>query len=268
MFGTRWTNELEETLGRLFPTSERLAAAASGYAAFAVDVMRRQVTFEQAREYPAKSYAEAAQEVYFDDAYMSSEYLPGLLLSHFLWPHHYRQARFFESAYVDQMRVTGATAFAEVGCGTGLFSRRTLQLLPTVTGTGYDISPSSKAFTDHHLEAFGLSDRYRLNLQDIVDQPIEPVEWLICVEVLEHLEDPIAFLRVLRAALRPGGRGFITAALNAPHVDHIYLYDRPKAVLDQLVEAGFVLEQAFVGAAHPPRQPGLPVPTVAAFIVT
>jgi hypothetical protein len=118
------------------------------------------------------------------------------------------------------------------------------------------------------MDAFGLSDRYTIVLQDVVANAIPACEWLLCVEVLEHLEDPVKFLNVLRAALKPGGRAFITAALNAPHVDHIYLYRDPEQVLDQLRSAGFSLEQAFVGAAYKPAAPGLPVPTVAAYIVT
>jgi SAM-dependent methyltransferase len=266
-FGDEWVHECEETLERVFPTVDALTAAVEGYAAFALDIMRRQQRFEKQRAYPAKTYAEAEEGVYFNDEYMVREYLPGLLLSHYFWPHHYHQARYFDSAFVSQMRVAGATVFAEVGTGTALYSRRVLQQLPDTTGVGFDISPSSKAFADAQMSAFGFDDRYLVQLRDVVADPIGPFEWLICVEVLEHLEDPAKFLRALREALTPGGHAFITAALNAPHVDHIYLYEKPEEVIQQLTSAGFALEQAFIGAAFKPRLPDLPVPTVAAFIV-
>jgi hypothetical protein len=85
--------------------------------------------------------------------------------------------------------------------------------------------------------------------------------------VLEHLEDPVAFLRGLRATMAPGAKAFITAAVNAAHADHIYLYRSADDVLAHLIDAGFTLEQSFVGAAYKPPAPGVPVPQAAAFIV-
>jgi SAM-dependent methyltransferase len=266
-FGPAWAAECEETLERLFPSEGDLQDLAAGYAHFALDVMRRQRRFEEERSYPAKTYGQAAAEVYHHPGYMTSEYLPGLLLSHYLWPHHYRQAQFFEAAFVAQMPAAEVTSFVEVGIGSGLYSRRILQQLPLVTGVGVDVSASAKAFVESHLRAFGLGDRYGVHLQDVTVIPVAATRWLVCVEVLEHLEDPSAFLDVLRAALEPGGHAFITAALNAPHVDHIYLYAQTAEVTAQLEQAGFVIEKAFEATAHAPREPGLPVPSVAAFVV-
>jgi SAM-dependent methyltransferase len=266
-FGPGWADEFEVTLAALFPTPERLAAAAQAYARFALDLMRRQRRFERERTYPAKSYAEAAAEVYLDAAFMADRYLPGLVLAHHLWPHHVRHLRFFESAFLAEIAGRGSGGFVEVGIGTGLYSRRTLELLGEARGTGYDISPASIAFAAAHLDAFGLSDRFETVLRDVVADPIEPTPRLICIEVLEHLEDPLGFLRVLRAALMPGGRAFITAALNAAHVDHIHLYRTPGEVAAQLESAGFDVEQALLATAYPPPSPGVPVPAVAAFVV-
>jgi hypothetical protein len=67
--------------------------------------------------------------------------------------------------------------------------------------------------------------------------------------------------------MAPGARAFITAALNAAHSDHIYLYRNANEVLAQLIEAGFTLEQLFVGSAYQPASAGVPVPEAAAFIV-
>ena len=116
--------------------------------------------------------------------------------------------------------------------------------------------------------ALGVSSRYHVELRDITSIPIrQRVDWLVCVEVLEHLDDPVAFLRGLRRNMAPGARAFITAALNAAHADHIYLYRNPNEVQAHLVDAGFTLEQFFLGAAYKPSSPGVPVPEAAAFIV-
>ena len=267
-FGARWADEFELVVSALFPTAEAVAAAAKGYAAFAMQSMRLQAVFETERRYQPKTYDQAASEVYFNEQHMTGEYLPGLLLSHFLWPHHYRQLRFFDDAFVDAMRVAGASSFVEVGIGTGLYSGLLLRRLPQVRGTGFDISPFSMRFTEAQLAALGVGDRYEAELRDVTVQPTEPgADWLVCVEVLEHLEDPVAFLRGLRATMAPGAKGFITAALNAAHADHIHLYRTADDVLAHLVDAGFTLEQSFVGAAYKPSAPGVPVPQAAAFTV-
>ena len=266
-FGDEWALDFEAVLSSVFSDELSLADAAKGYSAFALDAMRRQRVFETALDYPHKSYAEAAGEVYFNEKHMKKEYLPGLLLSHYLWQHHYRQLQFFDTAFVRPMRVSKADRFAEVGIGTAIYSRRILTALSDLQGAGYDISPSSCAFAEKHIGSIGAQARYSVHRQDIILDPMEPVRWLVCVEVLEHLEQPITFLKALRAALAPGGRAFITAALNAAHSDHIYLYRNGEEVWQHLQAAGFSLEQSFVGAAYAPPALGTPVPLAAAFVV-
>jgi SAM-dependent methyltransferase len=268
LFGRAWVEAIEETLSHLFPSPESLEQAIKGYAAFALDAMRRQKRFEKELRYPPKTHAETSDEIYLNADFMMQQYLPGLLLSHYLWPHHYRQLAFYEHAFLEAIRTQGVASFAEVGIGTGIYSRRLLQGLPDARGKGYDISPASKTYAERHIQAFGLSDRFEVELRDVVTEPVSPVKCLVCVEVLEHLEDPQAFLRALRAGLAPGGRAFITAALDAPNADHIYLYRKPEEVLEHLTAAGFTLEQSFLGAAYPPAEPGIPVPMAAAFVVT
>lgn len=267
-FGSAWANRFEEAVAAMFAAPAARTAAIKGYAAFAMTSLRLQARFERSGTYQAKTYAEAASEVYHNDAYMQSEYLPGLFLSHYLWPHHYRQIQFFESTFIDYLRVARPDRFLEVGVGTGLYSRIALQELPAIRGRGVDISSSSQAFALRQMEAFGVSDRYSIDLEDVVtDTPAASAEALICVEVLEHLEEPVEFLKALRRVLVPGGKAFITAALNAAHTDHIYLYRNAGEVEAQLIVAGFVVEQFFVGQAYAPPRPGVPVPLAAAFLV-
>ena len=269
LFGEQWAIEFEQIVRALFPSAEAVAAAVKGYATFAMHSMRLQAVFVRDLQYKTKTHEQASSEVYFNERHMMQEYLPGLLLSHFLWPHHYRQLQFFDSAFVQAMRVAGATSFIEVGIGTGLYSGMLLRKLPSIKGVGLDISAASKLFTEAQMTALGVGSRYRVELRDVTADPMEPqTEWLVCVEVLEHLDDPVAFLRGLRRNMTPGARAFITAALNAAHADHIYLYRNSDEVLVQLMEAGFSLEQSFVGAAYKPSALGVPVPQVAAFIVS
>lgn len=269
LFGEKWSVDFEQIASALFTNVDAVAAAVKGYSAFAINSMRLQAEFERDRKYRTKTYEQASSEVYFNDRHMMEEYLPGLLLSHFLWPHHYRQLQFFESAFISAMRVANADSFVEVGIGTGLYSALLLRNLPEIRGVGIDISPSSKKFTEVQLAGLGVSERYRVELRDITatESPDSKASWLVCVEVLEHLDDPVAFLRGLRRCMAPGAKAFITAAVNAAHSDHIYLYRNGGEVLEHLHEAGFTMEQYYVGAAYKPTSVGVPVPEAAAFIV-
>jgi len=233
-----WEFEANETIERLFPDDKSLAAAVEGYCRFCVEIMRLQVDFNK-----TGSYAQNVNPT-VDISYMADTYLPGLLLSWFLWPHHYRQLRFFEEAFVSPMRHAQATRFYEVATGTGLYSRKALQGCQTVVGVGFDISPSSCTFTENHVGAFGLRERYRVLCSDPIEDIPEPTDWLICVELLEHVSDPLRVLRSLRRMLSPNGRAFITTAINAPSSDHTYLYTSPDEVVSQLEEAGFTVEDA------------------------
>lgn len=267
-FGERWRQEFEQALEAMFPAPGELADAIRGYARFAMASLRLQARFERTGEYEAKTYAQAAAQVYHNPEFMKAEYLPGLFLSHYLWPHHYRQIRFFETAFIEPIIVAGGGDFVEVGIGTGIYSRMALLAIPGAGAVGIDISATSLEFAGHQMDAFGVGDRFVAKREDVImDSVSDSAANLICVEVLEHLEDPEEFLRGLRRVLRPGGRGFITAALNAAHTDHIYLYREPQEVEAQLVRAGFVPEQWFVGQAYAPPRPGVPVPLAVAFAV-
>ncbi|MBF0358381.1 MAG: methyltransferase [Magnetococcales bacterium] len=268
-FGRTWADEFEELLTVMFPSEKELAAAADGYVRFALDVTRRQSRFDDDGCYPQKSFDKVAQEVYLNDNYMQSHYLPGLLLSHLLWPHHYRQSRFFIATFLRDMETMGARSFIDAGVGTGFLSRLTLQAIPEITGIGFDISPSSKKFSEHQVASFNMSHRYEVRVLDLCSTATKvESDWLISAEVLEHLEDPMLFLYKLRGILCSGGKGFITAAINAAEIDHIHLYRHPGEVKEQLQQAGFTVEQYQSIPAYKPRKADAPPPEVVAFIVT
>ncbi len=266
--GEDWAQAFDETIGRLLAGDEELALAVDGYSRFALDVVRLQVRFAQTRMYEPKTFEAVSADVYANETYMRTCYLPGLLLSHYLWPHHYRQAVFFERVFLAEMQRTRAGHFYDVGVGTGFYSRLALVAAPGGSGVGFDISPSSREYAEGHVGAFATGDRYRVELRDVVREPPDPAAWLICVEVIEHLEDPVRFLVAIRAMLEPGGKAFIGTALNAPNRDHIYLYRTVNDVASHLHEAGFSVEQSFSAPAARPDQPDLPVAEVAAFIVS
>jgi SAM-dependent methyltransferase len=207
-----------------------------GYAEFCNDSMRSQVYFERTGRYRASNYAEVAQECYHNEEHMTRRYLPGMFVSHFVWPQHYLMQRGFQDLLLP--RVANSKLFFEVGVGCGVYSKLTLTNLPQTRGVGFDISQFALDYTGWMLGRFGLRERYELENLDIRHGYHTPCDFLICQEVLEHLENPAEFCRWLASMVRPGGHAYITAALNAAHSDHIFLFNNPAELEEMLRAAG------------------------------
>lgn len=236
-FGEEWEEEFNASVAALFGLNpDAWKEAIDGYAEFCTDALRAQIYFERKGKYKASSYAEVAEACYHNPDFMLRCYLPGMFLSHFIWPHHHRMLGYFRGL---KPHLASVRTFSEVGTGCGMYSKEALALLPEVRGAGYDISSHSLSFTERVIKSFGLGDRYRTEVRDIVANTPEPADFVICQEVLEHLENPAEFVCSLFDMTKPGGLAYISAAINASHVDHIYLYRSPDEVLHHLTEAGF-----------------------------
>src|SRR5579871_4070622 len=95
-FGVPWLDHFEGEMKTVFSEDwDRFTDAVMGYGRFSLDSMKLQKLFDKKRQYEHKSYEEASAEVYQNKDYMFHLYLPGILLSHFLWSHHYKQHLFY-----------------------------------------------------------------------------------------------------------------------------------------------------------------------------
>ncbi len=269
-FGEEWQRFFEQTMETLFGDDPAcFDKAVEGYGRFSLEQMKLQVKFDKTREYDAKSYDAAAQEVYQNRNYMFETYLPANLLSHFLWRHHYKQHIFFANEFVPLIRQHGGKLFYDVGVGTGFYSKEMLGVSPDMRGVGFDMSAFSLEYALNTVKAFDYGDSYSGQLRDIITDKVEhPASFIVNIEVLEHLEDPQTFLNALNNMLEVGGYGLISAALTAPNADHIYLYNEPREVVDQLTKAGFTVLKQIEDPAYIPRRPTDSVPHNAAFLVS
>ncbi|MBS4096039.1 MAG: methyltransferase domain-containing protein [Sulfuricella sp.] len=268
-FGDHWLRLFERELEVLFAKDKkRIDQAVMGYGKFALDSMKLQVKFQKTKAYDNKTYEEAASEVYQNKEYMFGLYLPGILLSHYLWRHHFLQHMFFLEKFLPLVGSGDGKVFYDIGVGTGFYSKEMLTR-SNLTGKGFDLSPYSLEHTLMLLEKHHVDKRYETNLRNIIENPVMPAaEFLVSIEVLEHLENPQIFLDSLSCMLIPGGYGLISAAINAPNADHIYLYRNSDEVAEQLLNAGFEIVDSSVDPAYSPKKDGDLVPVNVAFIVT
>ena len=208
-FGLTWKDQFEETLQKIFGNDEKkMENAIRGYVRFSLDATRLQKRFEKEKKYIPKNHEHISNTVYNNEDYMYNLYLPGILLSHYLWPHHYRQLLYFHKKFMPMILSSNDKRFCDIGVGTGFYSRQILSASKQIHGTGYDISEYAINYAKMHLSAFGCLNRWECLMTDIIkEKPCESRPFLICVEVLEHLEDPSIFLKALRNMLQKGGAG-------------------------------------------------------------
>jgi hypothetical protein len=63
------------------------------------------------------------------------------------------------------------------------------------------------------------------------------------IELVEHLEDPISFLKMIYNSLMFEGKFFFTTATNVPQIDHLSNFTNIKDFELQLKEIGFLLQE-------------------------
>jgi 2-polyprenyl-6-hydroxyphenyl methylase/3-demethylubiquinone-9 3-methyltransferase len=93
----------------------------------------------------------------------------------------------------------GKTAL-DVGCGAGLLAEPLARLGATVTGI--DATPEVISIAREHAAAMRLAIEYRVG---DVQQLDGKFDLITCMEVIEHVADPAAFVGALAARLAPNG---------------------------------------------------------------
>ncbi|HEY8591925.1 MAG TPA: bifunctional 2-polyprenyl-6-hydroxyphenol methylase/3-demethylubiquinol 3-O-methyltransferase UbiG [Sphingomicrobium sp.] len=88
----------------------------------------------------------------------------------------------------------------DVGCGAGILAEPLARMGATVTGI--DASAELIGAARAHAEMVGLAIDYRAG--DVLDLEGK-FDLVTCLEVIEHVADPAAFVRSLAARLAPGG---------------------------------------------------------------
>lgn len=96
--------------------------------------------------------------------------------------------------------LVGKTAL-DVGCGAGLLCEPLARLGADVTGV--DAAPENIEAAKSHAAGAGLSINYRAG--EIASQGLGHYDVVTCMEVIEHVIDPAAFLHELVRHLKPDG---------------------------------------------------------------
>jgi SAM-dependent methyltransferase len=181
-----------------------------------------QARYEAAGTYENKSFDEVYASHYSRDETMSG-YLWGIYLTNFLWAHHAEISVFYRDYFLT--RLSASAELVEIAPGHGGWGVWALNVLPEARLHGFDISSSSIEIATSVCQAAGCSRRAEYTQENALRlqrTPADSADGVICSFLIEHLECPQQLLAVLYHLLKPRGVAFLTGALTAAQVDHIY----------------------------------------------
>jgi 2-polyprenyl-3-methyl-5-hydroxy-6-metoxy-1,4-benzoquinol methylase len=245
------------TFGELAPTLLGWAAAKlgegwedrliDGYCAFVYDVNRSQARYEQTGAYAHRSFEEVRAATYDDPEFMGL-YHWGVFVTTFGWTHHLPLYRLYRDHFLAPLAARGAQPrLLDLGCGSGVWHLLALRAIPGARVQAVDISPTSVAEGRDTAAGLGLSTAW--TCADATTFTAEaPVDGAVSGFLLEHLEQPQALIDNLARNLAPGGLAFITCALTAAEVDHIYELRRESEPVRMCEEAGLRVLSTFSSA--------------------
>lgn len=216
---------------------------AESYDLIVKDTLREQMYFQRHGRYRYSTFDEVAGSVYFNDEYMRM-YMHGLAITAYLWPNHRALHRYF----VDAIPTDKDGRYLEIGPGHGVFMMCAMRKTGFSQFEGIDISPTSVEMTRTLLGSglFGNFTGWEIFEQDFFarDMGNGGYSAVVMGEVLEHVEDPGQFLRQINSVSTDDAFIFITTPINAPAIDHIYLFDSVESIEALVSDAGLTVQDS------------------------
>lgn len=200
---------------------------------------REEMHFLRTGGYRLSTFAEAVEQVYSDDAYMT-RYMNGQLMTQLWWSNHTKMLSFYREEFLAKNATGGS--HLEIGPGHGLLLHLAIADGNLDRVTSWDVSAASIALTRHSLTTLGAPRMPDLHVVDMFDAPKQKFSSIVFSEVLEHLENPRQALDVLQDLLTDDGRLFVNVPINAPAPDHLFNQPTPSDMQAFIESAGFEVE--------------------------
>jgi SAM-dependent methyltransferase len=205
------------------------------------DTLDEQLYFRDHGSYRHSTFAEVAESVYHDRDYMD-RYMYGLAITNFVWPNHVAMARFLRQTLPRDR----AGRYLEVGPGHGFLLLSAIEIGSFDDFLGVDLSAASVEQTQTIVDHFHPDAPARVELQDFLEaDDLAPGSFdaIVMGEVLEHVEQPEVFLRRIAELAKDDAFIFVTTCINAPAVDHIYLWRTTDELEDMIKASGLSIKE-------------------------
>jgi 2-polyprenyl-6-hydroxyphenyl methylase / 3-demethylubiquinone-9 3-methyltransferase len=117
--------------------------------------------------------------------------------------------------YVERAAPLAGREIIDVGCGGGLLAEALARKGARVTGL--DLAPDLLQVAELHALESGVAVAYRLeSAEQHAEQNAGRYDTATCMEMLEHVPDPVSVVAALAALVRPGGDVFLSTINRTP----------------------------------------------------
>lgn len=114
----------------------------------------------------------------------------------------------------DRVPLQGARVL-DVGCGGGLLTEA--MAASGANALGLDLSPELVRVAKLHALESGVAVEYRVqSVEALADELPGAFDLVTCMEMLEHVPDPLSVIEACARLLRPGGRLFLSTLNRTP----------------------------------------------------
>ncbi|MEW6260778.1 MAG: bifunctional 2-polyprenyl-6-hydroxyphenol methylase/3-demethylubiquinol 3-O-methyltransferase UbiG [Thermodesulfobacteriota bacterium] len=113
------------------------------------------------------------------------------------------------AGYIAARAGVAGKSVLDVGCGGGILTEALARMGARMTGIDMGEKPVDAAI--RHAAACGLSIRYeRMSPEQLALQVPASFDGVVCMELLEHVPDPLAVIQSCAVLVRPGGDVFFS----------------------------------------------------------
>lgn len=198
------------------------------------DMKEERFNFNKTGKYSHSNFKEVEIKIYANPDVMDF-YMHGLVIGQFLWFEQYERYIFFKKNL--KKHIKSHQSYLEIGGGHGLYiNAASEELSQTLRFDVVDVSESSLELAKSIIN----NDKINYHRKDIYDFTEEDkYDFITAGEVLEHVEDPAELLCKIKSHLSDNGVCFLSIPVNAPMMDHIYLFNHENEIRKLIKDGGF-----------------------------
>lgn len=242
-------NNFEELLedilkiGRKWKFNEKQIA--KFYNNFCLETIQEQFYLKKYNTYRAIKEKKTNLSLY-NSNYKMKKYMIALMLTQIYWQSHVKIFKW----YKEVISKLNLKTFLEIGSGHGLLTKELLKK-KKAQGLICDISQQSLNLTKSILKNYNKKNEILFKKKDFLKfNDKKKYDLIIMGEVIEHVENPIKFLKKVKKLLSSNGKVFISTCANCAQVDHKYHFRNIDEIRMMILKSDLNIDKELVSASE------------------